>query len=50
VVASEGAVNLQRLDYIGYALVDAEAQPILEQYAHGEINLVQMIGELETLK
>jgi len=47
-VTSEGEVALERLDYLGYALVDVEEQAILERFANGEINLRQMIGELET--
>ncbi|CAB1055660.1 hypothetical protein D1BOALGB6SA_393 [Olavius sp. associated proteobacterium Delta 1] len=47
-VTSEGEVALQRLDYLGYALVDVEDQAILERYANGEISLRQMIGELES--
>jgi hypothetical protein len=46
-VTSEGEVALQRLDYLGYALVDAEDQAVLERFANGEISLRQMIGELE---
>ena len=49
-VISEGSVKLQRLDYIGYALVDEDAQPVLERFANGEIGLEQMIGELEIKK
>ena len=47
-VTSEGQVALERLDYLGYALVDVEDQGILERFAGGEISLRQMIGELET--
>ena len=47
-VTSEGPVALERLDYLGYALVDTEKQTILERFANGEITLRQMIGELET--
>jgi len=46
-VSSEGEVALQRLDYLGYALVDAEKQVLLGRFAGGEISLRQMIGELE---
>ena len=46
-VTSEGDVALERLDYLGYALVDVENQAILERFAIGEISLRQMIGELE---
>jgi hypothetical protein len=47
-VTSEGEVALERLDYLGYALVDLENQEILERFANGEISLNQMIGELES--
>lgn len=46
-VSSEGTVTLERLDYLGYALVDTEDQAVLERFANGEISLRQMIGELE---
>jgi hypothetical protein len=47
-VISEGDVALERLDYLGYALVDTEEQAVLERFANGEISLRQMIGELES--
>ena len=34
-------------DYLGYALVSPDKQPVLERYADGEIDITQMIGELE---
>ena len=46
-VISEGQVALKRLDYIGYAYVENDAQPVLERYANGEISLMEMIGELQ---
>jgi len=46
-VISEGEVVLERLDYLGYALVDVEKQETLKRFANGEISLRQMIGELE---
>ena len=46
-VVSEGQVTLARLDYLGYAIVSPDAQPVLEKYVNGEISLSQMIGELE---
>jgi hypothetical protein len=45
-VDSEGALALQRLDIIGYALVDEDKQGILEKYVKGEIGLKQMVGQL----
>jgi hypothetical protein len=48
-VVAEGPVSMKRLDYIGYALVDEDAQPILKRFADGQIGLVEMIGELETI-
>ncbi|MCP4549182.1 MAG: Ig-like domain-containing protein [bacterium] len=48
-VTSEGVVELKRLDYIGYVLMTEAAQPLLEQYANGEIDLRRMISELEKL-
>ncbi len=48
-ITSEGVAHFQRLDYIGYALMLEAAQPILEQYANGEIDLRWMIAELEKL-
>lgn len=49
-VESVGNVALQSLDYIGYSLLDPEAQEILERYANGEIpNLTLLRSELEQL-
>ncbi|MCP4694750.1 MAG: Ig-like domain-containing protein, partial [Desulfobacterales bacterium] len=47
-VTSE-VVAYQRLDYIGYALMIEDDQPILERYVNGEIDLRQMISELERM-
>jgi hypothetical protein len=47
-VKSEIPVQLQRLDYLGYALVDEDKQAILEKFSKGEIDIQLMIGELET--
>ncbi len=47
-VVSEGRVALKRLDYLGYAAVGPDIQPILERFASGEISLARMIGELES--
>jgi hypothetical protein len=46
-IHSEGAMEIGRLDILGYALTAAENQTLLEQYAHGEISLAQMIGQLQ---
>ncbi len=46
-VINEGEVELEGLDFIGYALVDADNQEILERFANGEISLRHMIGEIE---
>ena len=46
-VISKGEVALERLDYLGYAIVAPEAQETLERFASGEIGLVEMIGELK---
>ena len=43
-------MQLKRLDYLGYALVDEDKQPVLEKFSKGEIDIKLMIGELETQK
>lgn len=49
-VMSVGAIELQTLDYLGYALVDEDVYPILERYANGEINnTILLRSELERL-
>ncbi len=48
-VTSRGQVHLQRLDFIGYVHMKADAQPLLEQYVNNEISLRQMIAGLEDL-
>jgi hypothetical protein len=45
-VVSQGQVALERLDFLGYALIDHSKQPILERLERGEIGLRQMVGEL----
>lgn len=47
-ITSEGDVALKRLDYLGYAFVDGDAQSILQRYAENEIGLLEMIGELQS--
>jgi hypothetical protein len=49
-VVSQGPVQLQRLDFIGYAHIKQEARPLLEQYVNGDASLQQMIAGLENLK
>ena len=46
-VVSEGNVALERLDFLGYALVEQDDQELLERVANGEISLGEMIGTLE---
>jgi len=47
-VHSEGVLHLQRLDYLGYALMDAASQDVLARYAAGEINtLGELVNALE---
>ncbi|MBU0681413.1 MAG: hypothetical protein KKD73_08330 [Proteobacteria bacterium] len=48
-VVSEGITSFQRLDIIGYGLVDKEQQPILEAFSKGEINLNELINRLENI-
>jgi len=47
-VVSLGTTALSRLDYLGYAFVDAQFESILESYVNKEISLMQMISELES--
>ncbi|MCP4489973.1 MAG: carboxypeptidase regulatory-like domain-containing protein [Gammaproteobacteria bacterium] len=42
----KGRADFTRLDYIGYALVQPEQQPLLEQYLEGEISLKVLTGKL----
>jgi len=43
-------IELNRLDYLGYALVPSDAQEILEKYVNNETVLREMIGEIERLR
>jgi len=43
-------IELNRLDYLGYAMVPSDAQVILDKYVKGEIVLREMIGEIERLR
>jgi hypothetical protein len=45
-VTSEGQTSYQRLDIIGYGLVDQEKQSILEEFSKGGIDLSQLINAL----
>jgi hypothetical protein len=49
-IHSVGALALRRLDYLGFALVPAEAAPLLEQFAQGQIGLKQLIAALENIE
>lgn len=46
-VTSIGKVNLQTLDYIGYAFVVSDLQPLLQRYVDHEIDLSQLTSALE---
>lgn len=46
-ILSEGQVHLKRLDAIGYAFVNIEFQPLLENYGNDEIALEQLISGLQ---
>ncbi len=47
-VRSTGEVQLNNLDYIGFARVHPDKQAVLQQYAQGEIGLVQLKALLQT--
>jgi hypothetical protein len=47
-VSSQKSVALQRLDYIGYALMPYQCEPYLEEYLDGGIDLNQLIEAIET--
>ncbi|NQZ12386.1 MAG: hypothetical protein HRT35_34970, partial [Algicola sp.] len=46
-VKSKGPVNLQRLDFLAYAMVKPDAQPALAEYANGQRSLQSLIGALQ---
>jgi hypothetical protein len=46
-VTSVGSVNLQRLDYLGYAIIAEEQQPLLVEFANGQRDLNSLIGALQ---
>ncbi|MBW8184510.1 thrombospondin type 3 repeat-containing protein [Shewanella nanhaiensis] len=45
-IRSQGQVLLENLDYLGFARVDHTKQEALEEYANGEIELIQLKAEL----
>ena len=45
-VVSTGTTSFQRLDIIGYALVDTEKQPLLEEFSKGAIGINELISAL----
>ncbi len=47
-VSHEGTTSFERLDIIGYALVDPDNQGILEDFSKGNINLNEMINRLSS--
>jgi len=48
-VSSVGKLSLQRLDYLGYALVKESAQTVLQQFVAGDIGTVRgLMAALET--
>ena len=46
-VESEGAVALERLDFLGYALVNPDQQSTLSNFAAGAIGLAALTAALE---
>ncbi len=48
-VVSQGAVHLQRLDFIGYAHMTEAAQPLLQQYIDGAVDLATITARLEQM-
>jgi hypothetical protein len=48
-VVSQGAVHLQRLDFIGYAHMPEAAQPLLQQYIDGAVDLATLTAQLEQM-
>ena len=47
---SEGSLDLERLDVLGFAPVSEEAQPYLESFANDEIGLGELVGALRSLQ
>ena len=46
-VKNEGKLHYQRLDYMGYAMVEQDQQEILQRYAEDQISLAELIMLLE---
>jgi hypothetical protein len=46
-VENEGPTFFQRLDIVGFSLVDPEKQPILESYSKNEMDLNELISRLQ---
>lgn len=46
-VVSLGKVNINALDYLGYALLDPTHQPLLQQVAEGTQSMQQLISKLQ---
>lgn len=42
ILQSQGPVHLEILDYIGFGRLHPEKQPLLQQYALGELSLKQL--------
>ncbi|MBN2716968.1 MAG: hypothetical protein JXX14_14040, partial [Deltaproteobacteria bacterium] len=45
-IISKGRLAMERLEYVGIAMVSPEKQPLLETYANGEMNLQELLSEL----
>jgi hypothetical protein len=45
-VASEGLTAFQRLDIVGFSLVDPDKQPLLESFSKNEMDLNELISRL----
>lgn len=43
VVTSVGKLSIQTMDYFGYAMVDTEHQPILQRFADGETDSIELL-------
>jgi hypothetical protein len=50
ILSSVAPLALQRLDYIGFAPLPAEAQAVIEQFANGQISLRQLTAELDNYR
>jgi len=45
-VVSEGVVQAERLDYIGYTFIEQALQPVLQEYVDGTVSLSQLTHRL----